>query len=94
VDDGNGVVVFVGEGVMVGVHVAGKPTRGVGVLVGNSATAGNVGFGNGLNDPVGSKKIIKKTPATHNVDNKTITVRIFQMMSDVFLVLSAANSSL
>jgi len=94
VNDGNAVLVFVGEAVIVAVQVGGSMTRGVGVLVGSVIVAGSVGGGNGFNDPDGSKKIIKDTHATHNTVNKTNIVRTFQMMAEFFLVLSTAKSSL
>jgi len=46
---GAGVLVLVDSGVNVGVHVAGKIWRGVGVAVGKEIKAGSVGGGNGLN---------------------------------------------
>jgi len=89
-----GVLVFVGEAVIVAVQVAGSATWGVGVLVGRVIVAGRVGGGNGFNGPLGFTKIIRATHATHNTINKTNIVSTFHMMAEFFLVLSAAKSSL
>jgi hypothetical protein len=80
------VGVSVARVVTVGVQVAGKTLRGVGVTVGSSTLTGNVGGGKGLIETYGFTRIATTPTQTHIAIRITTTVRIFQIIAALSLV--------
>jgi hypothetical protein len=87
---GTEVVVAVGSSVAcrvaVGVQVGGRPTGGVGVIVGVISAGDSVGGGNGLNIICGLIKIAANPIQVHTVVSTITTVAILKIIPALSLL--------
>lgn len=82
VADGLGVVVVVGNWVLVGVQDGGKAPISVGVLEGKETVGRSVAGGKGLKAEYGFNEIIRKNPIWQRTPINAVIVRIFQILPD------------